>query len=242
VRHPLRLAAALAAIGLAAPAAPALADGFTLDLAQQSDAVVGRPLIIQATGTMPPHDIVFPYWFSLDAIPPAATATCPSDHLVGMQFATATGGAIVTLDQPERPDAGGSFAIPVAVTPSSPGSVLLCGYTDDGSGGTLAAASLTLNIAPAPASGGGAAAQAAPASPVAAAKPAAPANGGRMPTPQGYARQGAISCRALMTGANARSCVRAIVRKANARCRRLHSGHGLTRCLRAVRREAKAHG
>lgn len=231
MRHPACLAAALTALAFAASATPALADGWSLGLAPQSSPTVGRPLIIQATGTMPPEDIGFPYWFSLDAIPTAATTTCPADHLVGMQFATGTGGAIVTLDQPETPDSGGHFTIPVAVTPSAPGSILLCGYTDDGSGGTMAGASLTLDIAPAPASP-------APAAP---APPGAPTRG-RTPSPPEYTRQGAISCRALMTGADARSCVRSIVRKANARCRRLHSGRGLTRCLRAVRREAKAHG
>ena len=205
--------------------------------------MVGRPLIIQATGSMPPENVGFPYWFSLDAIPTAATTTCPVDALVGMQYATGTGGAIVTLAQPETPDSGGHFTIPVAVTPSAPGTLLLCGYTDNGSGGTLAGASLTLNIAPAPTSP--APAPPAPAAPAPPAQPggAAPAHPrGRMPSPPEYTRQGAISCRVLMTGADARSCVRSIVRKANARCRRLHSGRGLTRCLRAVRREAKAHG
>jgi hypothetical protein len=240
VRHPARLTAALAAAAFAAPAAPALADGFTLGLAQQSDAVVGRPLIVQATGTMPPENIGFPYWFSLDAIPPTVTTTCPADHFVGMQLATGTGGAIVTLAQPETPDPAGRFAIPVAVTPSAPGSVLLCAYTDNGASGTLAAASLMVNIAPATAPAP--AQPVAPSQPVIPAQPAAakPTNGGRMPTPPSYARQGAVSCRLLLGGADARSCVRSIVRKANARCRRLHSGRGLTRCLRSVRRAAQA--
>ena len=240
MRHPARLGAALAALAFAAPAAPALADGWSLGLTPQSSPTVGQPLIIQATGTMPPENVGFPYWFSLDAISTAVTTTCPADAFVGMQFATGTGGAIVTLAQPETPDSAGHFTVPVAVTPSAPGTLLLCGYTDNGSGGTLAGASLTLNIAPAPA-------QPAPVSPAPAA-PAPPPGAppahprGRMPSPPEYTRQGAIGCRALMTGADARSCVRSIVRKANARCRKLHSGRGLTRCLRAVRREAKAHG
>ena len=236
MRHPARLAAALAAVAFTAPAAPALADGFSLSLAQPAEAVVGRPLVIQASGTMPPENVDFPYWFSLDAIPTIVTPSCPADHFVGMQLATSTGGAIVTLAQPETPDPSGRFTIPVGVTPSAPGSLLLCAYTDNGAAGTLAAASLTLNIAPAPSS-----AAPAPAAPASPAKPATPANGGRVPTPQSYARQGAISCRLLLGGAKARSCVRSIVHKANARCRRLHSGRELTRCLRAVRRGAKAH-
>ena len=39
--------------------------------------------------------------------------------------------------------------IPVAVTPSAPGSLLLCGYTDDGGAVTLARTSLLLHIKPA---------------------------------------------------------------------------------------------
>jgi hypothetical protein len=38
--------------------------------------------------------------------------------------------------------------IPVAVTPSAPGSLLLCGYTDDGGAVTLARTSLLLHIKP----------------------------------------------------------------------------------------------
>ena len=54
------------------------------------------------------------------------------------------------LSQRETPDATGAFTIPVAVTPTAPGSVLLCGYTDDGMTNTLAIASLVLDIAPRP--------------------------------------------------------------------------------------------
>ena len=56
--------------------------------------------------------------------------------------------------------------------------------------------------------------------------------------PPAYAAQGVRSCRALFTGARARSCVRKIVRRANARCRRLPSRQARANCLRAVRRVA----
>jgi hypothetical protein len=46
--------AAATAIALGATAAPALAGSFTLNLEPQSDAVVGRPLVIKTTGTVPP--------------------------------------------------------------------------------------------------------------------------------------------------------------------------------------------
>jgi hypothetical protein len=219
VTRAVRVGAAVA-VALGATAAPAHASGFTLSLATQSDAVVGRPLMIQATGTIPPEDIQFPYWFSLVAIPPAVTTTCPPDHFEGMQFASANGGAILSFEQGERPDSAGNFTVPVAVTPSAPGSVLLCAYTDDGAASTLTGASLMVDIAPAAAS-------------------PPPAGGSRPPSPPAYARQGVRSCRALMTGANARSCVRDILRKADARCRRLSSRRARAHCLHAVRRAAR---
>jgi hypothetical protein len=156
-RRTRRIGVALAvpAIALGAPAAPALAAGFTLALAQQSEAVVGRPLLIQATGTEPPTapgDLTLPYWFSLDAIPTVLTTTCPPDRWEGAQFANANGGAIIVLSQSENRDPAGNFTIPVAITPLAPGSILLCGYTDDGAAATMAGASLMLDIKPAPSS------------------------------------------------------------------------------------------
>jgi hypothetical protein len=228
VIHPARIGAVLvatAAIALGASAAPALAGGFTLSLSPQSEAVVGKPLIIEATGTIPPEDVSFPYWFSLDAIPTAVTTTCPPDRWEGVQFALDAGGSVVVLSQNEKPDAAGNFQIPVAVTPSAPGSVLLCGYTDDGEATTLAMTSLILDIEPAPSSQTGG-------------DPGQPGRPGR-PSPSAYAAQGIRSCRALLAGRQAKSCIRAVVRKANARCRRRRSRHAQTRCLRAVRRAAR---
>jgi hypothetical protein len=202
-----RLGGALAlALTLGAPA-PALANGFTLDLKPRSDAVVGRPLIINANGTMPAADVGFPYFFSLDAIPTTVTTTCPPDRWEGAQFANANGGSLVVFTQAEHPNVAGYFTIPVAVTPRAPGSVLLCGYTDDGADATLAAASLMLHIRSAAVS------------------------------PPDYAAQGVRSCRALFSGRHERSCIRKIVRRANARCRRLPAHR--VRCLRAVRRVAR---
>jgi hypothetical protein len=219
VKHPTRIAAALAAASALslAMSTPALADGFSLKLTPNAQAVVGRPLIIQAAGTMPARDVGFPYFFSLDAIPTTLTTTCPSDRWEAVQFARDNGGSVVVLSQAIRPDATGRFTIPVAVTPSAPGSVLLCGYTDDGAALTLASAPLMLKIQPASSAHG---------------RP-------RQPTPSAYTRQGIRACRALLAGRQARSCIRDIVRKANAACRRLPSRSGRARCLRDVRRVAR---
>ena len=207
-------AAAAGAVAVGAPATPALAHGeFTLQLTPESQAVVGKPMIIRATGTIPPPgDIAFPYWFSLDAIPTAVASTCPPDRWEGAQFALGSGGAVVVLSQREVPDAAGNFTVPVAVTPSKAGSVLLCGYTDDGETNTLARASLTLDIA---------------------------AAGSGRPSPATEAGQGIRSCLALLGPSQARGCVHGAVKRANARCRRLQPRRTRTRCLRAVRRVAR---
>ena len=220
---PIRIAGllvAVVALALVVSVSSASAAGFSLDLTPRSEAVVGKPLIIDATGTIPPESVQFPYWFSLDAIPTAFTTTCPADRWEGAQFANATGGAIIVLTQAERPNAAGNFTIPVAVTPSAPGTVLLCGYTDDGGAVTLAGASLLLDIRPGPPSPAG--------------------RGSRPPSPAAYALQGVRSCRALLSGSAAKSCIRKIVRRANARCGRLPARHAHTTCLRAVRRAARS--
>jgi hypothetical protein len=214
--------AVAAAIAAAAPAAPALAaDENTLTLTAESEAVVGKPMIIRATGTIPPPgDIPIPYWFSLSAIPTAVTETCPPDRWEGVQFALGSGGTVVVLAQREIPDAAGNFTVPVAVTPSAAGTVLLCGYTDDGLTNTLAGASLLLDIAPASSTGGD--------------SPSSQRGSGR-PSPPVEAVQGIRSCLALLTPSQAKGCIRGAIKRANARCRRLRSGLARARCLRAVR-------
>jgi hypothetical protein len=210
------VAAATLALAFSIPVGIASASGLTLNLTASSTPVVGRPLILQATGTIPLQDLAFPYWFSLDAIPTAVTTTCPPDRWEGAQFAQSNG-SILVLSQHETPDPTGHFAIPVAVTPSAPGSLLLCAYTDDGAASTLAAASLTLHIQPKQSTG-----------------PSSTAAG--IPT---QARRGIRSCLALLGAKDGQGCIRSVIRRANRACRRLHSPKGRAACLRAVRKVDK---
>jgi len=197
-----------AAVGLlAAATAPALASGFTLELSAPP-AVVGQPLVLQATGTIDVDEIGFPYWFSLDAIPTRLTTTCPPDRWEAAQFANGAGGAVIVLSQRETPDAAGRFTVPVAVTPTAPGTVLLCGYTDDGMTTTLARASLLLDIKSAE----------------------------RPPSPPAELRSAIRGCQALLSGKGARRCVRAAAKRARAGCRRYPSHRRQARCLRKVRK------
>jgi hypothetical protein len=204
--------AAAGALALAASSVPALASGFTLELRAPSTPVVGHPMVLQATGTMPPEDVEFPYYFSLDAIPTAVTTTCPPDRWEGVQFAEANGGSVVVLTQSLRPDTSGNFSVPVAVTPTAPGSLLLCGYVDDGAAMTLAAASLPFDIQ---------------------------ARLSRV-TPAVQVVRDIRSCRALLGGKAGRRCVHRAVKRANGRCRKLKSHRRETRCLRSVRRAARS--
>jgi hypothetical protein len=239
-RSLMRLAAATAVAGALAagvPAAPALAAGFTLNLSQLSDPVVGQSFMLKATGTTtPPGDIDIPYWFSLDAIPSSVTSTCPPDAWEGVQFALDNFGALVVRRQREVTDAAGNFTIPVAVTPTAPGSWLLCGYTDDGAATTVAAASMLLDIKPAPAAPPTAAppAATAPAAAPPAAKPKQSGSGQVSPALE--AKRTIRGCRALLDGSGLRTCVRRAIRHANARCRHLRSRRSRSACLRAVRR------
>lgn len=213
--HKTLIAVAVGLIAVAATARPALASGFTLELAAPP-AVVGQPIVMQATGTIPVDEIQFPYWFSLNAIPTAVTTTCPLDRWQAVQFANAAGGTVIVLSQRETPDAAGQFTIPVAITPAAPGSVLLCGYTDDGLTNTLAQASLLLDIAPA------------------SAPPARP------PSPPMQLTHDIRGCHALLGTAGSRRCIRGAVRRARAACRRYPSPRREAGCLRKVRRVARS--
>ena len=208
-------AVAVGLIAFAATATPALAAGFTLELTSPP-AVVGQPIVMQATGTIPVEDIGYSYWFNLEAISTAVTTTCPVDRNQAVQFALGTGGTVIVLSQREAPDAEGRFTIPVAITPTAPGQVLLCGYTDDGVTTTLAQASLLLDIAPA------------------AAPPARP------PSPAVQLTHDIRGCHALLGRTGSRRCVRGAVRRARAACRRYPSPRREAGCLRKVRRVARS--
>jgi hypothetical protein len=145
------LAAAVAAVVLATSAGPASAqaDTFTLNLSAPP-VVAGKSAVLRADGTIPVRDLFFSYWFSLSAIRPTVMSTCPEDHWEAVQIAQSTGGAVLVLSQREIANAEtGAFSIPIGITATMPGKLLLCGYTDDGETHTLAATSMMLDIKPA---------------------------------------------------------------------------------------------
>jgi hypothetical protein len=143
------LAVAVGLVALAPSSASAQADSFTLSLSAPP-VVAGKSAVLRADGTIPVRDLFFSYWFSLSAIRPAVMTTCPEDHWEAVQIAQSTGGAVIVLSQREIANAEtGAFSIPVGITGTRPGKLLLCAYTDDGATQTLAATSMMLDIKPA---------------------------------------------------------------------------------------------
>jgi hypothetical protein len=145
------LVAALGVLALGASAAPAFpqADSFTLGISVPR-VVAGQSAVLRVDGTIPVRDIFYPYWFSLSAIRPSVLSTCPEDMWEADQIARNTGGAVLVHDQREIANAAtGAFSIPVGLTATAPGQLLLCGYTDDGETQTLATTSTMLTIQPA---------------------------------------------------------------------------------------------
>ena len=142
------VAAGAVLFALGVEGAPALGATYTLNLSAPPTAVVGEPMIIQATGANPADDF-FSSWLDLDAIPTSVLSTCPSGYLNASQVASSTfaqGGENLATALREHVDAAGSFSMPIGYTPRTPGRFLICGYTNDGASFTLTSASLTLNV------------------------------------------------------------------------------------------------
>jgi hypothetical protein len=152
MRAKCTLAAAIGALALATSAGPAAATGaetFSLNLSATS-VVAGKSAVLRADGTIPVRDLFFSYWFSLSALRPSVTTTCPEDHWEAVQLAQSTGGAVIVLSQREIANAEtGAFSIPIGITATAPGKLLLCAYTDDGETQTLTTTSTMLDIRPA---------------------------------------------------------------------------------------------
>lgn len=151
-------------LGLGATAAPALADGYTLNLAGPANAIVGQPVVVQATGQNPPPSEWWNVsWIEAGAIPASVLPACPADDGSGIGIATAAGGDLLEIALRPNLDTTGHFSNVIGWTPRYAGDWLICGYQDDGAGATLAAAQLNIDVS--------------------APGPAGPANPGPTPTP-----------------------------------------------------------
>ena len=137
----------LVVAAVAALASPALGANYTLNLSAPPDATVGQPLVIQASGVQPPPAEWWSLaWLEVVAIPSSVMPQCPAAALDGGQVAAGTGGRILAIALRPNLDQAGNFSNVVGYTPTAPGAMLICGYTDDGAGATLATATMTLNV------------------------------------------------------------------------------------------------
>jgi hypothetical protein len=216
------LALGAAAIGLAAPASPALAaEGSTLNLSGPTNGTVGQPMTFQVSGNNPfDPQYLQSFAFAAGVISTRVVQACPANRDDGTQIAINSGGDLPVNYAQERIDWNGNFSQTFAYTPRQPGRWLMCAYTVDLTGYTLASAALTLDIG--------------------STQPNHSGGGSRPPSPPAYTIQGIHDCRALLTGSHAKACIRDVVRRASTRCRRLHSQPARTRCLQAVRRAARS--
>jgi hypothetical protein len=147
VRWQSRMMAALlgaVGVGFGLTSSVALADTFTLNLSLASSGTVGQPIAVTAGGSDPTDEGAL--YLEIDAIPTTVTTACPTGYLNGSQLAASSGGTLVAFDQPEAFDASGNFSNVNAFTPQTASSFLICGYTDDGAGDTLASATMTTTI------------------------------------------------------------------------------------------------
>jgi hypothetical protein len=138
--------ALVAAASMGGLAAPAAAGQFTLGLTAPPVAVVGKPMLLQAAGTMPVEDVTFPYFLISVALPTSVTPTCPAGYWDAVQIANATGGGILDLSAPITPSSTGAWTVPIGLRPWMQGRLLICAYVGDGADTTLAGASLTLDV------------------------------------------------------------------------------------------------
>ena len=154
IRAPL--AAAGSVVALAAAAAPALGNepGYSLNISGPSSTTAGQSVLFQASGTNPSTDF-FTSWLDVYAIPASAMSSCPDGYITAMQVANTTGGEQVTNGQREEADSSGNWSMPFGYAPSRAGRMLICGYTNDGATGTLATASVVLDVAGSGGGGGG---------------------------------------------------------------------------------------
>ena len=139
--------AAIAGAGVLGTTSQALASDFQLTLSGPPTTNVGQPTVFHVDGMNPPP-AVYPFesWLDIAVIPTSVTPTCPQDDSQATTLAPGAGGGDMVMNLPEHVDVNGHFTAIAGFTPIGPGTGLICAYTKDDSGNTLAAASTTLEI------------------------------------------------------------------------------------------------
>lgn len=129
---------------MAVSAAPAGAqDCCTLILSGPATVAVGTTITLTAAG----NDQLYQSYLWVDVLPATSITTCPAGFETGTQVATASGGGVVAVAEPETQDANGNFTMPVVFNPAPvPGTVLFCAYTQGFGTDTFAMSSLLVTF------------------------------------------------------------------------------------------------
>src|SRR5690349_18930539 len=139
---------ALTAACVLAGASPAVASTFSLQLSGSTAATAGQPYVAQVVGkNPPPSEYGFMTWLWVDLFLAKAVPSCPANAGAADQLAPGTGGANLAVAVRENVDADGDWSAPVGFVPSGASPLLLCAYTENEVGATLAVSSLTLDVA-----------------------------------------------------------------------------------------------
>jgi hypothetical protein len=146
----------LAALGLGANAAPALAANHAITLTGPSVAAAGQSIVVRTDGVVaPPAEFWDMSWIEVVAISGTVMSDCPADAGSGGVIAEETGGVIITIALRPYANEAGNFSNAVGFTPRVPGPVLICGYLYNEVGYTwAAAATFRLNVGGASSPGG----------------------------------------------------------------------------------------
>jgi hypothetical protein len=149
------VAAALALLGLAAAAQPALAANHDIHMTAPSRVPLGQSGLIRIDGVVaPPAEFWDESWIEVVALPGNLMPECPGDAQSAGSIAEESGNILAIAMRPSTDEAG-NFANSVAFTARGVGSVMICGYLYDDVGYTWAGAMLRLEAVPADGGPGG---------------------------------------------------------------------------------------
>ncbi len=138
-------------IALVAIAAPASASPHTLNIESAPTTTFNTPTLFYVYGTdAPPSDLGGDFWIEIVDLPGEIVPACPFGHQDALGFAENLPGQILDISlQPDRA-VGGDFSNPIIFRPLMPHRNLICAYTHDGAGTTLARAAAVIDVQPLP--------------------------------------------------------------------------------------------
>ena len=136
-------------IALAAIAVPASASPHTLNIESAATTTFNTPTLFYVYGTdAPPSDIAGDFWIEIVDLPGEIIPACPFGHQDALGFAENLPGQILDISlQPDRA-VSGDFSNPIIFRPLMPHRNLICAYTHDGAGMTLARAAAVIDVQP----------------------------------------------------------------------------------------------